>query len=128
VTITPNPNSVEYWGMVELHLGSKKVMVKLHLGSKKYFNQIIMHLKGLDLFYLVTNYHLVIISVVKNYCFMHHIIICLLYMLRSKCIIGRCSTMPGQCILCPISMDNVDNYTLCPGIVQNDQSTVGNHN
>jgi hypothetical protein len=39
--------------MVELHSGKKQVVVELHLGSKKYFNKIIMHLKGLDLFYLV---------------------------------------------------------------------------
>jgi hypothetical protein len=40
--------------LVELQLGLKKVKVELHLGSKKYFNKIIMYLKGLDLFYLVT--------------------------------------------------------------------------
>jgi hypothetical protein len=40
--------------MIELHSGKKQVVVELHLGSKKYFNKIIMHLKGLDLFYLVT--------------------------------------------------------------------------
>jgi hypothetical protein len=40
--------------MVELHSGKKQVVVEMHLGSKKYFNKMIMHLKGLDLFYLVT--------------------------------------------------------------------------
>jgi hypothetical protein len=61
----PIRTGINQTSMVELHLGSKKVIVKLHsgkkqvviklhLGSKKYFNKIIMHFKGLDLFYLVT--------------------------------------------------------------------------
>jgi len=36
--------------------------------------------------------------------------------------------MPEQCKQCPISIENVENYTLCPDIVENDQSTVGNCN
>jgi hypothetical protein len=40
--------------MVELHSDKKQVVVELHLGSKKYFNKMIMHLKWLDLFHLVT--------------------------------------------------------------------------
>lgn len=30
-------------GMVELHLGLKKLMVELHLASKKYFNKMLIH-------------------------------------------------------------------------------------
>jgi hypothetical protein len=65
LTLTPNGYGRITLILVELHLGLKKVMVELHSGkkqvvaelhldSKKYFNKIIMHLKGLDLFYLVT--------------------------------------------------------------------------
>ena len=66
------------------------------------------------------------ISVIYSRIYIYYVYI--IYMLRSKCINGHYNTVPGQCVQCPISMDNVENYTLCPGIVQNDQSTVGNYN
>lgn len=42
-------------------------------------------------------------------------------------IVEHYTTIPGQCIPCPILMVYVENHKLCPGIVYNFQNIAGSN-